>query len=86
MRKLIIIGLVAAAAWAGSVIRSEGTDKVFGGIFAPVESVREGESSAALALTPAAQVGDVPSQPRIDAGRVVGGVRDRLGQSSGARR
>ena len=86
MRKLILVIMVAAAVWVGSVIQSEGRDKAFGGLFAPVESVRQSESSAALALTPAAQVGDIPSQPRIDAGRVTQGVRDRVANSTGDRR
>ncbi|MBW2232957.1 MAG: hypothetical protein JRG92_20270 [Deltaproteobacteria bacterium] len=86
MGKVIVILLIAAAAWVGSVFHTEGTDKAFGGIFAPIESVRESESSAVLALSPAAQAADVPAQPRMNAGGVTQGVRNRLNESSERRR
>ncbi len=86
MKKIMIFGLIAAAMWVGSVIRNEGTDKAFGGVFAPAESVRSSESIAVLSVTPAAQMGHVPSQHSMDAGRVTGDVRKRLNAASANRR
>jgi hypothetical protein len=86
MKKIMIVLVVGAVMWAGSVIRTEGIDKAFGGIFAPVDSIRESESSAVVALSPAAQAVDIPSQHSTNAGRVTGDVRSRLSKASGKRR
>ena len=51
MSKIISIGLIAAAVWVGWVFHTEGTERAFGGMFAPIESVRQSESSAVLALS-----------------------------------
>jgi hypothetical protein len=65
MGKLFAILLIVGAIWVGMEIYNEGTDKAFGGIFAPLESVRGNEDgSTAADLTPAAQEADVPSGAR----------------------
>ncbi len=65
MNKLFVILLIVGAIWVGMEIYNEGTDGAFGGMFAPLESVRGNEDgSTAADLTPAAQEADVPSEPR----------------------
>lgn len=62
MGKLFVILLIAGAIWVGMEIHREGKDQAFGGIFAPLESVRDDDGSAASALTPAAQEADAPNE------------------------
>jgi hypothetical protein len=64
--KLFVILLIVAAVWVGMKIYNEGTDKVFGGAFAPLESARSDDydGGGATGLTPAAQEADVPTEPR----------------------
>lgn len=59
MGKMFGLVLIVIALWVGLQIYNEGTENVFGGIFAPVESVR-GDGTGAIGLTPAAQSADVP--------------------------
>jgi hypothetical protein len=72
--KLFVILLIVAAIWVGMKIYNEGADNVFGGAFAPLESVRDDDydGDAGTGLTGAAQEADVPSQPRSTGPR--GGV------------
>jgi hypothetical protein len=91
--RLFVILLIVAAVWVGMKIYNEGTDEAFGGIFAPLESVRGNEDgSTAADLTPAAQEADVPSEPRTarrsGSVPITEGVRDKVTRDMqmGARR
>lgn len=65
MGKIFIILLILGAIWVGMEMYNEGTDKAFGGIFAPIESARSDDGGLpAAGLTPAAQEADVPSERR----------------------
>jgi hypothetical protein len=85
MGKVLIIVLIAAVGWVGWTLHNEGTEKAFGGILAPIESVRDPESMGTVALTPLAQSADVPMDRGSDPGRTTQGVRDRLSRSTGQR-
>jgi hypothetical protein len=77
--RLFVILLIVAAIWVGMKIVSEGSDKVFGGAFAPLESVRGNEDgSTAADLTPAAQQADLPPQQRASRGPITNQVRDKV--------
>jgi hypothetical protein len=88
MGKVFGILLVLAAIWVGVTIYNEGTENAFGGILAPVESVRSPDALGAAGLTPAAQEADLPAQPRRSAGPITQRVRNRVGRDldSAARR
>lgn len=62
MGKALGLVLMLVALWVGMQIYLEGTENAMGGIFAPLESVRADDGSAAIGLTPAAQAADVPSE------------------------
>ena len=89
MNKLFVILLIAGAVWVGMEIYNEGTEGAFGGIFAPIESVRGNEDgSTAADLTPAAQEADVPAQRRTRSAPITSAVRDKVTRDiqHGARR
>ncbi len=64
--KLFVLLLIVAAIWVGMKMYNEGSDNVFGGAFAPLESARSDDydGDGATGLTGAAQEADVPSQPQ----------------------
>ncbi len=79
MGKIFIILLILGAVWVGMEMYNEGTDKAFGGIFAPLESARSDDGGLpATGLTPAAQEADVPSQRRSQRVPITEAVRQRV--------
>ncbi|MEE9608733.1 MAG: hypothetical protein V3U03_13415 [Myxococcota bacterium] len=83
MGKLFGVALLAFAVYAGITLYEEGRERAFGGAFAPVQPIDQGEAPRATALTPAAQFADPPSGPR-QRGWKAGEVRERTSADLGA--
>ena len=76
MGKSFGLVLMMVALYIGMTIHTQGMEQAFGGIFAPIEPISR-HSSAATALTPAAQSADAPSatRPRL---KITDAVRNRV--------
>ena len=75
-----LVVIVAVAIYL--TIREEGADKAFGGVLAPVESVRGGDMTKGrepLASLVTAQ--SVPNVSQSDYGKMVDSVRSRVGNA-----
>jgi hypothetical protein len=87
MGRLFGIVLVLGAIYVGMTIYAEGLENAFGGAFAPIEPIDQGEEPLATHLTPAAQMADAPTERRRRV-PVTQAVRERVNShmETGARR
>jgi hypothetical protein len=87
MGRLFGIVLVLGAIYVGMTIYAEGIENAFGGVFAPIEPIDQGDEPWATGLTPAAQMADAPTERRRRV-PVTQAVRERVNDhmETGARR
>jgi hypothetical protein len=87
MGRIFGIVLVLAAIYVGMTVYTEGIENAFGGAFAPIEPIDQGEEPLATHLTPAAQMADAPTERRRRV-PVTQAVRERVNShmETGARR
>lgn len=60
MRRFFVLALLAGALYVGWEIHTQGTERAFGGLFAPLESQNDADTLPATGLSPAAQAVDEP--------------------------
>ena len=87
MGRIFGIVLMLVALYVGMTVYAEGIENAFGGAFAPIEPIDQGEEPLATHLTPAAQMADAPTERRRRV-PVTQAVRERVNahMESGARR
>ena len=78
MTKKVLLAIVAIAAVSAYLtIKEEGTDKAFGGAFAPVESVRARDDGGTDPLAGMVTGQSIPTVTQTDYGKLVDRVRSR---------
>ena len=78
MGRLFTLIAMLIALYIGMTIYTEGIDRTFDGVFAPLESVRSGETPLATHLTPSAQMAEEPSRRARPRTRIGDAVHQRV--------
>lgn len=77
MSKVFGIAMMAVALYIAMTLHTEGMEKAFGGVFAPIESARS-DSLSASALSPTAESAEQPSSGPQQPVRVTDRFRNRV--------